>query len=274
MELLPGEDCQAIWDRIFPKDLRKDHRDLNWLIAHGVHPVKVWRHRRFFDGIPSDSRKLFSEERAVFRVRLPLPPAFRLERADTFFPCIVTDCCKECTAWLRCTRRCVCVSAVALFVLGIIAAIIGLAVTFGIPPRTPVNRFCVTSNNRTGFLCDDRESCIPAHQVCNRIRECANGEDEQETLCSDLPNSLPGYLIFRCSYPSYWIYADKRCNGFNDCGDCSDEMGTLAGCPPCGPQWWSCTPVFYEYCTCVPRSFCRDGVQHCTSWSDEYICMR
>lgn len=45
-------------------------------------------------------------------------------------------------------------------------------------------------------------------------------------LVGDLPNSLPGYLIFYCGNPRFWIYADKRCDKMNDCGDCSDETGT------------------------------------------------
>nr|XP_020655279.1 low-density lipoprotein receptor class A domain-containing protein 1 [Pogona vitticeps] len=174
-----------------------------------------------------------------------------------------------------CTRQCVCVSAIALIILGIIAAVIAIIVTVGIPPPTPVNRLCVTTSNQTGFLCDNRETCISASQVCDTRRNCANGEDEQETLCRDLPNNLPEYLIFHCSNPRLWISADKRCNGFNDCGDCSDETGTWASCPPCGPQWWRCTMVvLYSYCACIPRSFCRDGIQHCFDWSDEYICTK
>ncbi|XP_075792137.1 low-density lipoprotein receptor class A domain-containing protein 1 isoform X2 [Pelodiscus sinensis] len=176
--------------------------------------------------------------------------------------------------WLSCTRRCLCVSLIALLILGVVGAAIGLTVTFGLPPPTPVNRFCVTSGNQTGFLCDDRVTCLPASRICNRIRDCVNGEDEQEKLCIDLPSNLPGYLIFRCSNPTYWIYADMKCNGANDCGDCSDEKGSLASCPPCGTLWWSCTPVFYRYCTCIPRTLCQDRIQHCSDWSDEYICNR
>lgn len=44
-------------------------------------------------------------------------------------------------------------------------------------------------------------------------------------LAGDLPRSLPAYLVFHCGNPEYWVYADQRCNGMNDCGDCSDEMG-------------------------------------------------
>ncbi|CAI5777118.1 low-density lipoprotein receptor class A domain-containing protein 1 isoform X2 [Podarcis lilfordi] len=138
-----------------------------------------------------------------------------------------------------------------------------------------VNRLCVTSGNQTGFLCDNRASCIPASQVCDARQNCANGEDEQGTLCDDLPNNLPGYLIFYCSNRKVWVYADKKCNGINDCGDCSDEVGAWASCPPCGPQWWGCTMVvFHMYCSCIPRRLCRDGIQHCSDWSDEYICTR
>lgn len=46
------------------------------------------------------------------------------------------------------------------------------------------------------------------------------------SLAGDLPHSLPGYLVFHCSNPTSWVYADQRCNGLNDCGDCSDEMGS------------------------------------------------
>ncbi|NWU14774.1 LRAD1 protein, partial [Cephalopterus ornatus] len=160
-------------------------------------------------------------------------------------------------------------SAMALL---IVVAAVGLGVALGLLPRAPVNRFCTDTSNQTGFLCDDRVTCIPASWVCDGVSNCRNGEDEQEKLCGDLPHSLPGYLVFLCSNPRSWIYADQRCNGMNDCGDCSDESGSLASCPPCGWDWWSCIPVHYEYCSCIPRRLCRDGIQHCLGWSDEYIC--
>ncbi|KFO91551.1 Low-density lipoprotein receptor class A domain-containing protein 1, partial [Buceros rhinoceros silvestris] len=160
-------------------------------------------------------------------------------------------------------------SATALLIL---TAAVALVVALALLLRVPMNRFCAASNNQTGFLCDDGATCLLASQVCDRVGDCRNGEDEQERLCGDLPHSLPGYLVFHCGNPTSWVYADQRCNRLNDCGDCSDEMGSLAACPPCGSEWWSCSPVLYQYCSCVPKRLCRDGVQHCISWSDEYIC--
>ncbi|RXM98587.1 Nucleoporin NDC1 [Acipenser ruthenus] len=104
------------------------------------------------------------------------------------------------------------------------AAAVALAIIFGIPQRTPVNRYC-TSNNMTGYLCDDRVTCIPASSVCNGISNCANGEDENSEICTDLPKNLPTYLIFKCGNPQFWIYIDEKCNDINNCGDCSDEVG-------------------------------------------------
>ncbi|XP_066480706.1 low-density lipoprotein receptor class A domain-containing protein 1 [Tiliqua scincoides] len=197
--------------------------------------------------------------------------------SDWFVELLATGgggCCDDCSVYIPCTRRCICVTAIALLLLGVIAAIIALVVTVGLPPHTPVNRICVTTSNQTGFLCDDRETCLPASKVCDTRRDCINGEDEQKTLCSDIPNSLPGYLIFYCGNGRFWIYADKRCNGFNDCGDCSDELGSKASCPPCRPEQWRCTSVFHKYCDCIPRILCQDGIQDCNDWSDEYICKR
>uniref|UniRef100_A0A5F8GFK1 Low density lipoprotein receptor class A domain containing 1 n=1 Tax=Monodelphis domestica TaxID=13616 RepID=A0A5F8GFK1_MONDO len=170
-----------------------------------------------------------------------------------------------------CSRRGFWLSVWALLLLVSLTAVLWLVSSFGLPPPAPVTRACATASNQTGFLCDDRQTCVPASLVCDGVRTCPRGEDEDSALCGNVPHSLPSFLVFRCSHPTAWTFEDKRCDGSNDCGDCSDE-GAVARCPPCGPQGWGCTPTFFQYCGCVPRSLCRDGVQHCSDWSDEYAC--
>ncbi|XP_012911073.1 low-density lipoprotein receptor class A domain-containing protein 1 isoform X3 [Mustela lutreola] len=117
-----------------------------------------------------------------------------------------------------------------------------------------------------------QRSCIPASRVCDGVRTCAHGEDEDETMCRDMPQSLPSFLVARCGDPSFWIYSDQKCDGTNNCGDCSDELSPVTTCPPCGPGWWRCPSTVFGYCGCIPRSLCRDHTQHCSDWSDEYSC--
>ncbi|XP_057567508.1 low-density lipoprotein receptor class A domain-containing protein 1 isoform X11 [Hippopotamus amphibius kiboko] len=173
-----------------------------------------------------------------------------------------------------CSRRGACLSAFLLLLLATLAALIALVVILGPPPRTPAAQACVTQMNRTGFLCRDQRSCIPASSVCDGVRTCAHGEDEEEALCREVPRSLPGFLVAYCGDPASWIYSDQKCDGINNCGDCSDELSPVTMCPPCGPGWWHCPSTVFKYCSCIPRSLCRDQVQHCFDWSDEYSCPR
>uniref|UniRef100_H0V5K1 Low density lipoprotein receptor class A domain containing 1 n=1 Tax=Cavia porcellus TaxID=10141 RepID=H0V5K1_CAVPO len=173
-----------------------------------------------------------------------------------------------------CSRRGACLSALLLLLLAMLAALVALVSSLGLPSRTPGAQVCVTPTNRTGFLCHDQRSCIPASGVCDGLRTCPHGEDEDESLCRDVPRSLPSFLVARCGDPASWIYSDQKCDGTNNCGDCSDELSPVTECPPCGPGWWRCPSTFFKYCDCVPRTLCQDGTQHCTDWSDEYSCLR
>ncbi|KAG8518945.1 Low-density lipoprotein receptor class A domain-containing protein 1, partial [Galemys pyrenaicus] len=149
--------------------------------------------------------------------------------------------------------------------------VVSLLTLWGLPAYSGA-RACMTPTNRTGFLCHDRQSCIPASGVCDGVRTCARGEDEDEALCRDVPQSLPSFLVAHCGDPVSWIYSDQKCDGTNDCGDCSDERSPVTACPPCGPGWWRCPSIIFKYCDCIPRGLCGDRVQHCSDWSDEYSC--
>ncbi|XP_072367422.1 low-density lipoprotein receptor class A domain-containing protein 1-like isoform X2 [Scyliorhinus torazame] len=171
-----------------------------------------------------------------------------------------------------CSRQCCWISVVVMLILGIIVAAVACAVVFGIRKTIPESRFCITANNHSGFLCDNSVICLQPSQVCHRIKDCLDVANKEPAMCSDLPHNLPSYLVFRCGDPSSWVYTDQVCNGFNNCGDCSDESGPLSDCPPCGPQYWNCESVVSQYCNCIPRQLCRDNIQHCVDWSDEYNC--
>ena len=45
----------------------------------------------------------------------------------------------------------------------------------------------------------------------------------------DVPQSLPSFLVARCGNPTSWIYSDQKCDGINNCGDCSDELSPGKG---------------------------------------------
>uniref|UniRef100_A0A8C9P7N6 Low density lipoprotein receptor class A domain containing 1 n=1 Tax=Spermophilus dauricus TaxID=99837 RepID=A0A8C9P7N6_SPEDA len=178
----------------------------------------------------------------------------------------------EATCGPCCSRRGACLSAFLLFLMAMLAALITLVTIVGLPSRTSGAQACVTLTNRTGFLCGDRRSCISASQVCDGFRTCPHGDDEDESLCRDVPQNLPSFLVARCGDLASWIYSDQKCDGINNCGDCSDELSPVTACPPCDTGWWRCSPTFFKYCSCIPRTLCQDHVQHCSDWSDEYSC--
>ncbi|XP_051553065.1 low-density lipoprotein receptor class A domain-containing protein 1-like isoform X2 [Myxocyprinus asiaticus] len=182
------------------------------------------------------------------------------------------DCYGECCSCRCCTRRAACISGILLSCM-IFSAVV-LVLVFAIPEPPPINRDCRTPQNGSGFLCDDRVTCIPPSDLCNGAPNCPSGTDEDKLICNDLPNNLPSNIILRCGNPRFWIFIDKKCNFINDCGDCSDETGIYTSCPSCGAEWWACIPVLFQYCECIPQSLCRDGRQHCFDWSDEYICIK
>lgn len=62
----------------------------------------------------------------------------------------------------------------------------------------------------------------------------------------DVPQSLPSFLLTTCGDPDSWIYSDQKCDGVNNCGDCSDELSPGGGLATGGqqPRAWSpaCCP--------------------------------
>ncbi|KAM7320968.1 hypothetical protein ACRRTK_020221 [Alexandromys fortis] len=168
------------------------------------------------------------------------------------------------------TRKCLVASCVALFVLGAVAIVIAVGITFGIPTRSASWTYhqCKTASQQPGFLCEDRTTCLLPSLLCDGKMDCSDGGDESAAYCGQVPNSLPQNLIFKCAGQKTWVYVDRVCDMRNDCGDCSDE--SVSQCPAC--SGWRCDTVFFADCACIPRSRCRNGVQDCADWSDEILC--
>ena len=69
------------------------------------------------------------------------------------------------------------------------------------------------------------EKCIPLSSLCNGVRECPTGDDEESIYC-DITNhckSHPQGLTHRCGFDGKCISPDRLCDGVADCKDASDE---------------------------------------------------
>uniref|UniRef100_A0A8C0ZMA9 LDLRAD1-like C-terminal domain-containing protein n=1 Tax=Castor canadensis TaxID=51338 RepID=A0A8C0ZMA9_CASCN len=166
------------------------------------------------------------------------------------------------------TWQCLLISCAAFLVLGVIAAVIGLGIIFGIPVKS-ANTYhqCKMASQQLGFLCEDLTTCLPPSLLCNGKVDCSYGEDESATYCGQMPNSLPQNLIFKCLNQKTWTYVDKVCDTRNDCGDCSDQ--SVLQCSKC--SGWRCDTIFFTDCA-IPRTHCKNGIQDCADWSDENVC--
>ncbi|KAM7100041.1 low-density lipoprotein receptor class A domain-containing protein 1 isoform 4-T4 [Molossus nigricans] len=183
---------------------------------------------------------------------------------------------------LCCSRRGACLSAFVLLLLATLAALMALVSILGPPPRTPGLASCAMTRGAASRPAGSVMASVPVPTARTRKRPCALarrqlGPDVDFLLphlssVGDVPQSLPSFLVARCGDPASWIYSDQKCDGTNNCGDCSDELSPVTACPPCGPGWWRCPPTVFKYCDCIPRSLCRDLVQHCSDWSDENAC--
>ncbi|KAM8812053.1 uncharacterized protein V5649_011992 isoform 2-T2 [Rhynchonycteris naso] len=109
------------------------------------------------------------------------------------------------------TKQCVWIPCMAFLVLGVLAAVIGLGIIFGMPgkPANWPSRQCETASQHVGFLCEDLTTCLPPSLLCNGKLDCRGGEDESAAYCAQMPGSLPQNLIFKCPNQKTWTYVDK-----------------------------------------------------------------
>lgn len=73
--------------------------------------------------------------------------------------------------------------------------------------------------NENEFACLLDNMCIPMELVCDGVKQCMDGSDE-ELGCLDIKKKCKGFLCnnSHCLTDKSWL-----CDGRNDCGDWSDE---------------------------------------------------
>ncbi len=76
--------------------------------------------------------------------------------------------------------------------------------------------------------------CIPHKYVCDNVYDCPEGDDELQSLCSN----LTCHHMFKCVYGSHCLHPDKVCDGFKDCLDDTylGEDESVCGVGICHPK--------------------------------------
>ncbi|XP_063395305.1 mucin-2-like [Cydia fagiglandana] len=105
-------------------------------------------------------------------------------------------------------------------------------------------------DNSTSFRCSSG-ACLPLTSRCNRLLDCADGEDERACSCAD-------YL--RADFADA-----KICDGVVDCWDYSDENR----CEWCSEDQYVCANAKQ----CVEQLRVCDGVPDCPLGDDEKSCV-
>ncbi|XP_061423641.1 low-density lipoprotein receptor class A domain-containing protein 1 isoform X1 [Lethenteron reissneri] len=148
-----------------------------------------------------------------------------------------TGCCEGgCQRW--CTQRCVCLLLICLLVVAVVAVAVALGVVFGVPKISGVNRECQTTLNQSGFLCDDRITCISPSKVCNQRSDCTGGADESTQYCCECtsdaaPQSVAATLVPKLTQPTPSRVPSYSCAGTGrrgrtrtSCATCTTTAGT------------------------------------------------
>ncbi|XP_051792178.1 low-density lipoprotein receptor-related protein 2 [Erpetoichthys calabaricus] len=122
------------------------------------------------------------------------------------------------------------------------------------PTTCPV-RFCP----RGQFQCYDG-NCTSSNSICNGLRDCPDGSDEDPVLCT---NHRCEENQFQCNnkqcIPLSW-----HCNGNQECSDGSDEDPQQCQSKTCSPREFQCKNGY-----CISQAYVCDMENDCGDHSDE-----
>ena len=127
------------------------------------------------------------------------------------------------------------------------------------------------------YQCKDGSMCLSSEQVCDGVKDCADGSDEDSVACKDKCSYAAPYEIHHCDNGSC-IARSLACSAQNQplCKDSSDmEFSLCQG--KCytyfplreDPYSWPCTSGTKK---CIPHTSRCDGVLDCEDGSDEDNC--
>ncbi|KAF6200174.1 hypothetical protein GE061_006475 [Apolygus lucorum] len=119
------------------------------------------------------------------------------------------------------------------------------------------------------FSCSNGQ-CINSYLVCDGARNCRDGTDETQAVCSKIELKCPSFA-FRCAYGAC-VDKSAKCDGKQDCADNSDEL--LPECLPTRkPTKSSCKKSDFTCNSgqCINGYSVCDGVRDCNDGSDETI---